>query len=214
MGASGSGKSTLMNILGALDTPTSGGYRLDSQEVSKLDDDALSALRNRKIGFVFQQFHLLERTSALANVVLPLIYRDEPVSDAEARASAVLDAVGLGQRQHHSPGELSGGQQQRVAIARALITDPALLLADEPTGNLDAKSGAEVLALFAKLHNEGRTIVLVTHDQSVAEHAGRIITLADGRVADDRAVVHPRDASAGALATDAAVAPAGAATSV
>ncbi len=213
MGASGSGKSTLMNILGALDTPTSGGYRLDGQEVSKLDDDALSALRNRKIGFVFQQFHLLERTSALANVVLPLIYRDELATDAEARAAAVLDAVGLGQRQHHSPGELSGGQQQRVAIARALITDPALLLADEPTGNLDAKSGAEVLALFAKLHNEGRTIVLVTHDKVVAEHAGRIITLADGGVADDRAVSHPRDATAPTPNTDAVAGPSGTATS-
>jgi len=195
MGASGTGKSTLMNILGALDQPTSGHYRLDGQDIAGMDDDALSALRNRKIGFVFQQFHLLERTSAVTNVLLPLIYRDEEMPDAEARSIRALEAVGLGDRKHYSPGELSGGQQQRVAIARALITDPALLLADEPTGNLDARSGADVLALFGKLNDGGRTIVLVTHDRAVAEHARRIIVLADGRVVADHPVERRRDAA-------------------
>jgi len=201
MGASGTGKSTLMNILGALDTPTSGRYSLDGQDVSGLDDDALSALRNRKIGFVFQQFHLLDRTSALVNVSLPFIYRDEEIADTEGRAAAALDAVGLGHRQHYLPSELSGGQQQRVAIARALVTDPALLLADEPTGNLDAASGAEVLALFRRLNNEGRTVVLVTHDRDVAEHASRILTLVDGRLAEDRLVTRRREPAPSNAAT-------------
>jgi len=196
MGASGTGKSTLMNILGCLDKPTSGHYRLDETDMVTLDDDALSHLRNHKIGFVFQQFHLLERTTALRNVMLPLIYADAYPDDAESRAEQALAAVGLTDRAQYRPSQLSGGQQQRVAIARALITDPALILADEPTGNLDRRSGLEVLSIFKRLHGDGRTIILVTHDQEVAEHAQRIIVLQDGTVADDRQIEQPRDADA------------------
>jgi len=188
MGASGTGKSTLMNILGCLDKPTAGQYRLDHVDITTLDDDALSRLRNKKIGFVFQQFHLLERITALKNVLLPLIYSEEYPEDAEERARTALRAVGLGERIDHRPNQLSGGQQQRVAIARALITDLDIILADEPTGNLDRKSGLEVMAIFEKLHQEGRTIILVTHDQTVAQHAERIIMLKEGRVAEDRLV--------------------------
>jgi putative ABC transport system ATP-binding protein len=194
MGASGTGKSTLMNILGCLDKPTGGHYRLDDTDMVSLNDDALSHLRNGKIGFVFQQFHLLDRSTALRNVMLPLIYANEYPDDAHERAEKSLTAVGLADRMTYKPNQLSGGQQQRVAIARALITDPSILLADEPTGNLDSKSGAEVMAIFQRLHRDGRTIILVTHDMAVAEHANRVIVLKDGQVAEDRPVAQPRDA--------------------
>ena len=177
-GPSGCGKSTLMNLMGCLDVPSGGSYLLDGQEVAGLDDDALSAVRNRKIGFVFQSFNLLPRATALENVELPLIYRDE--GGIRARAAAALTSVGLADRAHHKPSELSGGQQQRVAIARALVTDPAILLADEPTGNLDTKSSEEVMGLFHDLHRQGRTIVLVTHEADIARHAERVVRLRDG----------------------------------
>jgi len=196
MGASGTGKSTLMNILGCLDKPTAGHYRLDDTDMVTLDDDALSRLRNSKLGFVFQQFHLLERTTALKNVMLPLVYTDVYPEDARSRAETALAAVGLADRVSYTPGQLSGGQQQRVAIARALITNPSIILADEPTGNLDTRSGMEVLAIFRRLHREGRTIILVTHDMAVAEHAERVIVLKDGTVAEDRPIARPRDAEA------------------
>lgn len=196
MGASGTGKSTLLNILGCLDKPTAGHYRIDGTDMVSLDDDELSRLRNSKIGFVFQRFNLLDRTSALKNVMLPLIYVNEYPADAEPRARKALGAVGLADRVQYKPGELSGGQQQRVAIARALITDPAIILADEPTGNLDSRSGAEVLAIFQRLNREGRTVISVTHDRAVAEHARRIIVLKDGTVAGDEPVPQPRDAEA------------------
>jgi len=194
MGTSGTGKSTLMNILGCLDKPSGGRYRLGDSDVDSLDDDALSRLRNEKIGFVFQQFHLLERATAMRNVTLPLIYADEYPEDAEQMAEKALAAVGLADRRQYRPNELSGGQQQRVAIARALITNPEIILADEPTGALDRKSGLEVMAIFKKLHQQGRrTIILVTHDRTVAEHAQRIIVLEDGRIAADEPVGKPRD---------------------
>jgi putative ABC transport system ATP-binding protein len=196
MGASGTGKSTLMNILGLLDKPTGGRYLLDGTDVTGLDDRGLSRLRNKKLGFVFQQFHLLERTSARKNVLLPLIYADTYPADAGERAQAALVTVGLADRVGYRSNELSGGQQQRVAIARALVNDPELLLADEPTGNLDRRSGLEVLAVFKRLHAQGRTILVVTHDQAVAEHTDRIIVLADGGVGQDRRVDEPRDADA------------------
>ena len=194
MGASGTGKSTLMNVLGCLDKPTAGQYRLDGVDVVDLDDEELSHLRNEKVGFVFQQFHLLQRTTALKNVMLPLIYADEYADDPEEKAEAALVAVGLTDRMTYRPSELSGGQQQRVAIARALVTDPEIILADEPTGNLDSRSGLEVLAIFKRLNRQGRTIILVTHDENVAEHADRILVLKDGTVAEDRRVAEPRDA--------------------
>jgi putative ABC transport system ATP-binding protein len=194
MGASGTGKSTLMNILGCLDKPTAGHYRLDGIDMVNLEDDALSHLRNHKIGFVFQQFHLLQRATALKNVMLPLIYADEYPGDAEERAAEALSTVGLAERLDYAPSQLSGGQQQRVAIARALINNPSLLLADEPTGNLDSKSGAEVLAIFQRLHAQGRTIVMVTHGREVADHADRIIVMHDGQVAEEIQVTTPRDA--------------------
>ena len=200
MGASGTGKSTLMHILGCLDKPTAGHYRLDETDMVNLDDDALSHLRNHKIGFVFQQFHLLDRSTALRNVMLPLIYTDEYPEDARERAEKALAAVGLADRITYKPNQLSGGQQQRVAIARALITDPSIILADEPTGNLDSKSGAEVMAIFQRLHRDGRTIIVVTHDRAVAEHANRIIVLKDGTVAEDQPVAQPRNAEAEARA--------------
>ncbi len=196
MGASGTGKSTLMNILGGLDKPTSGRYLLDGEDMVNVDDDALSRLRNRKIGFVFQQFHLLDRATVLRNVMVPFLYADAYPADAEARARSAIEAVGLADRISYRPTELSGGQQQRAAIARALVTDPALLLADEPTGNLDSRNGAEVLALFQRLNRGGRTIILVTHDAAVAGHARRVILLRDGGIGEDRKVDAPRDAEA------------------
>jgi len=180
MGPSGCGKSTLMNLMGCLDTPSAGSYQLDGHEVAGLDDDALSTIRNRKIGFVFQSFNLLPRATALENVELPLIYRDE--GGIKAKAAAALASVGLADRTHHKPTELSGGQQQRVAAARALVTDPAILMADEPTGNLDTKASEEVMALLQEMHRQGRTIVLVTHEPDIAKHAERIIHLKDGQV--------------------------------
>jgi putative ABC transport system ATP-binding protein len=187
MGSSGSGKSTLMNMIGCLDLPTSGRYLLDGVDVRDMDEDEQSDLRNRKIGFVFQAFNLVPRTSALANVELPLSYAGLPRAERRARALAALDAVGMASRVDHLPSELSGGQQQRVAVARAIVTNPSLILADEPTGNLDSRSTADVLKIFERLNAEGRTVVLITHEDDVARRARRIIRLADGRiVADDR----------------------------
>jgi putative ABC transport system ATP-binding protein len=175
-----------MNILGCLDAPTAGGYRLDGVDVRDIADDDLADLRNRKIGFVFQSFNLVPRTSTLANVELPLSYAGVPRAERRRRAKAALEAVGLGDRLDHQPSELSGGQQQRAAVARAIVTNPSLMLADEPTGNLDSHSTGEVLAVFARLHREGRTIVLITHEPEVAARAQRLIRLADGRVVEDR----------------------------
>ena len=194
MGPSGTGKSTLMNILGAMDKPTSGRYSLDDVDVATLDDDDLSLLRNRSIGFVFQQFHLLDRATVLSNVMLPLVYEDEDSGDARARAAEVIEAVGLGERIDYRPTELSGGQQQRVAIARAMVTDPVIILADEPTGNLDHRNGLEILALFQRLNADGRTIVMITHDREVAEYADRVLVLRDGRIEENRAISEPRNA--------------------
>ncbi|MBI4231349.1 MAG: ABC transporter ATP-binding protein [Planctomycetes bacterium] len=186
VGASGSGKSTMLNVLGCLDRPTSGRYVLDGREASSMDRDGRARLRGEKIGFVFQSFHLLGRASALENVELPLLYRPEiPTRERRERAREALDRVGLADRLDHRPTQLSGGQQQRVAIARALVTRPALLLADEPTGNLDSGSGTEILALLAALHAEGGTVVLVTHDAAVAASAQRRILMRDGRVVED-----------------------------
>ena len=182
VGPSGSGKTTMMNILGCLDRPTAGQYRLAGTPVADLDDDGLAAVRSRTIGFVFQSYNLLPRTSALDNVATPLLYQGVSRSKRQARAKAALERLGLGDRLHHEPTELSGGQQQRVAVARAIVTDPALILADEPTGNLDSHSGAEVMALLHQLNDAGRTIVLITHDAEVAEAAARQIHLRDGRV--------------------------------
>ncbi len=185
MGPSGSGKSTLMNILGCLDRPTSGAYILDGRDVSDLSKNELAAVRNQKIGFVFQSFNLLPRLSALSNVMLPMLYNDvEDLSaaDRQERAIAALESVGLGHRLHHHPNQLSGGQQQRVAIARALVNRPPLILADEPTGNLDSKASVEIMDLLHRLHGEGATIVMVTHEPDIAQHAQRVICVKDGRV--------------------------------
>ncbi|HUH81632.1 MAG TPA: ABC transporter ATP-binding protein [Solirubrobacteraceae bacterium] len=196
MGSSGSGKSTLMNILGCLDLPTGGRYLIDGVDMRDLDEDDLADLRNRKIGFVFQSFNLVARTSALANVELPLAYAGVDRQTRRQRAKEALAAVGMAQRWHHQPSELSGGQQQRVAVARALVTNPTMILADEPTGNLDSRSTEEVLRIFAGLNQEGRTVVLITHEPDVAAQAKRVITLGDGRVIDDRrtAGVHDQPA--------------------
>jgi putative ABC transport system ATP-binding protein len=187
MGPSGSGKSTMMNILGCLDTPDAGEYWLNGEEVSKLGDDALARVRNREIGFVFQTFNLLPRASALHNVELPLIYAGLSAGERRERAEQALVRVGLAERMHHRPNELSGGQRQRVAIARALVNRPSILLADEPTGNLDSTTSEEIMAVFQELHDEGQTVVMVTHEPDIAAYAERIITLRDGKVASDRA---------------------------
>jgi putative ABC transport system ATP-binding protein len=188
MGASGSGKSTLMNILGCLDAPTSGAYRLGGRDVLVENQDALSDLRNRYIGFVFQAFNLIPRTRAVANVELPLQYAGVPRAERRQRALAALDSVGLADRADHLPSELSGGQQQRVAVARALVTNPAMILADEPTGNLDTHSTAEVLGIFKRLSRQGRTIVLITHEDEVAQYAQRVIRVIDGQIVADEPV--------------------------
>lgn len=185
MGPSGSGKSTLMNILGCLDTPTSGEYLFNNVDVSSLDDDELSAMRNREIGFVFQTFNLLPRMSSLHNVELPLMYAGVNKQERKDRAVNALERVGLADRMHHKPSELSGGQRQRVAVARALVTNPGILLADEPTGALDSKTGDEIMALFDELHNEGNTIIVITHEKEIAEYAQRTIFLKDGNIFSD-----------------------------
>jgi putative ABC transport system ATP-binding protein len=194
MGSSGSGKSTLMNILGCLDIPTSGSYLIDGVDVSSLDEDDLSDLRSRKIGFVFQSFNLVARTSAIANVELPLAYAGLDRATRRQRAAEALGAVGMANRLQHQSSELSGGQQQRVAVARAIVTNPTLILADEPTGNLDSHSTEDVLRIFARLNEQGRTVVLITHEPDVAEQAKRVVSLSDGEVVEDRRIVAPRDA--------------------
>ena len=185
MGASGSGKSTMMNIIGCLDVPSRGRYRLDGVDVRQLDDRALARIRNRKIGFVFQSYNLIPRTTALANVELPLAYAGVHQKERTRRATAALDAVGLGDRLHHLPNEMSGGQQQRAAVARAIATNPALILADEPTGNLDTASSAEVMQVFSALNEQRRTVVLITHENDIAAYAKRIIRLRDGNIVSD-----------------------------
>src|SRR3989441_7624317 len=189
MGPSGSGKSTLMNLIGCLDTPTSGKYWLAGRLVSDLDDNELASIRNKEIGFVFQTFNLLPRATALHNVELPLIYNGTPAEERIARAKKALEIVDLTDRMMHKPNELSGGQRQRVAIARALINSPSILLADEPTGNLDSKTGEEIMALFENLYQQGNTIILVTHEHDIAQHAHRSIHIRDGKIASDEAVV-------------------------
>jgi putative ABC transport system ATP-binding protein len=197
MGPSGSGKSTLMSIIGCLDVPTGGSYMLDGVAVENMDESELAEIRGRKIGFVFQQFNLLARTSALENVMLPLTYAGISGKERNNRAMKALERVSLGDRTHHAPNELSGGQQQRVAIARALVNEPAILLADEPTGALDSKTGVEIMELFQNLHKEsGQTVILVTHDSYVARHTDRIIKLSDGRIVSDEVNQHPIQAGA------------------
>lgn len=204
MGPSGSGKSTLMSIVGCLDVPTSGSYMLDGQPVEKLNDTQLADIRNHKIGFVFQQFNLLSRTSALENVLLPLSYTGLSARASREKAMRALEIVGLSDRVAHHPSELSGGQQQRVAIARAIVNDPAILIADEPTGALDSKTGAEIMELFQTLHREtGQTVIMVTHDAFIARHTGRVIHLADGRITSD--TLNPNPLKAGTRRSEADV---------
>jgi putative ABC transport system ATP-binding protein len=188
MGPSGSGKSTMMNLIGCLDTPSKGNYYLNSKLVSEMNDDQLAHIRNREIGFVFQTFNLLARATALHNVELPLIYNGTPSHERKERAMKALQAVDLGERMYHKPNELSGGQRQRVAVARALVNNPSILLADEPTGNLDSATSNEIMALFDTLHKRGNTIILVTHEQDIAQHARRAIRLLDGKIASDEPV--------------------------
>lgn len=185
MGPSGSGKSTLMNLLGCLDTPTSGNYFLNGNDVSKMTDDALAETRNKEIGFVFQTFNLLPRTTALDNVALPMVYSGVSKADRNARAEEVLTNVGLADRMDHKPNQLSGGQRQRVAVGRALVNNPSIILADEPTGNLDSKTSLEIMHLFDEIHASGNTVILVTHEEEVAQHANRVIRLRDGRIESD-----------------------------
>jgi len=189
MGASGSGKSTLMNLVGCLDIPSDGRYLLEGIDVSRLDEVELAFVRNRKIGFVFQSYNLVPRTTALRNVELPLIYARLPKAERRARAAGALEAVGVGDRMHHVPSQLSGGQQQRVAIARAIVTEPAIVLADEPTGNLDSGSGREVMQIFTRLNESGRTIVMITHEPDIAAYARRVVQLVDGSIASDRRTI-------------------------
>lgn len=191
MGASGSGKSTLMNVIGCLDTPTSGFYELNNQDVSNLTDDELAEIRNKEIGFVFQTFNLLPRNSALENVMLPLIYAGVKKQDRILQAEKILTEVGLADRIEHKPNELSGGQRQRVAVARALVNNPCILLADEPTGNLDSKISEEIMQLFAEIHRKGNTLILVTHEEDIARHAHRIIKLKDGEIESDHRNENP-----------------------
>jgi putative ABC transport system ATP-binding protein len=185
MGPSGSGKSTLMNLIGCLDTPSTGSYVLKGREIATMNDDELAQIRNKEIGFIFQTFNLLPRADAIQNVELPLVYSGLPRRERKERAEKALDAVGLGTRKHHRPNEMSGGQRQRVAIARALVNGPSILLADEPTGNLDSKTGEEILALMDELHRGGNTIILVTHEEDLAQHASRVVRLRDGKIVSD-----------------------------